>query len=326
MDLALSPTTPGLTVAELADLCRYAEELGYRQVWSAEVAGPDAFVLTAAAARVTERMEFGVAVVPAYTRTPAALAMAAGSVSQLLDGRPFRLGIGASSEVIVRDWHGQDFNRPIRRVAETIAAIRSILSGEPGFRGKTVSTNRYRLASPPSGPVECHVAALREGMLRLAGRVGDGVCLNLMPPGAVPRQLAEVRAGAEEVGRGLPDDYGVMARLQVVVTDDAPAARDMLRDNFIGPYMAQPVYNRFLSWLGYEEEAQAIATGWAARDREAVGRAIHDRLVDDLALVGSASAVRDRLDEFAAAGLKTAALMVIDRSAVEDTLRALAPS
>jgi hypothetical protein len=117
-----------------------------------------------------------------------------------------------------------------------------------------------------------------------------------------------------------------MARLQVVVTDDAPAARDMLRDNFIGPYMAQPVYNRFLSWLGYEEEAQAIATGWAARDREAVGRAIHDRLVDDLALVGSASAVRDRLDEFAAAGLKTAALMVIDRSSVEDTLRALAPS
>jgi probable F420-dependent oxidoreductase len=312
-------------VAELADLCAFAEGLGYRQVWSAEVAGPDAFVLTAAAARVTEKMEFGVAVVPAYSRTPAALAMAAGSVSQLLGGRPFRLGIGASSEVIVRDWHGQAFDRPMRRVAETIAAVRSILSGEPGFEGKTVSTNRYRLASPPTGPIELHVAALREGMLRLAGRIGDGVCLNLMPPAALPRQLAEVRAGANEGNRTLPDHFGVMARLQVVVTDDAPAVREMLRNQFIGPYMAQPVYNRFLAWLGYEEEAQAIAAGWAARDREAVGRAIPDRLVDDLALIGTAQVVRDRLDEFAAAGLKTAALMVINASAVEDTLRALAP-
>ena len=71
MELAISPSTPGLSVSELADLCRFAEDLGYSQAWLAEVAGPDAFVLAAAVAQRTERMESGVGVVPAYTRTPA---------------------------------------------------------------------------------------------------------------------------------------------------------------------------------------------------------------------------------------------------------------
>ena len=88
MELALSPSTPGLSVSELADLCRFAEELGYGQAWLAEVAGPDSFVLAATIAQRTERLECGVAVVPVYTRTPAALATAAASVSQLMGGRP----------------------------------------------------------------------------------------------------------------------------------------------------------------------------------------------------------------------------------------------
>lgn len=327
MELALSPSTPGLTVSELADLCRFAEDLGYRHSWLAEVSGPDAFVMAAAAALRTELMELGVGVVPAYTRTPAVLAAAAASVSQLLGGRSFRLGIGSSSEVIVNEWHGLQFAHPLLRVGETVEAVRAILGGHAGFAGETVSTNRFRLATAPSGPIPLFVGALRPGMLRLAGRVGDGVCLNLMPPRVVSRQLTEVRQGAAEAGRSLASDFGVMARLQVLVTDDPTSAREMLRRQFIGPYLAQPVYNRFLAWIGYEEEAAAIAAGWAARDRDAVSRATHDRLVDDLALVGSAAKVRERLDEYGEAGITVSALMVLTptRAAVEETLRAVAP-
>jgi alkanesulfonate monooxygenase SsuD/methylene tetrahydromethanopterin reductase-like flavin-dependent oxidoreductase (luciferase family) len=164
-------------------------------------------------------------------------------------------------------------------------------------------------------------------MLALAGQIADGVCLNLMPPRIVPGQLAEIRRGANEAGRALPEGFGVMARLQTAVTDEPGAVREMLRTQFMGPYLAQPVYNRFLAWMGYEEEAAAIAAGWAAKDREAVAKATHDRLIDDLAVVGDARHVRSRLDEFAAAGLTVAALMVLtpSRTAVEETLQALSP-
>ncbi len=162
-------------------------------------------------------------------------------------------------------------------------------------------------------------------MLQTAGAVGDGVCLNLMPAGVVPRQRAEVAAGAAAAGRELPEGFGVMARLQVVVTDDPATARATLRSTLLGPYLAQPVYNRFLSWMGYREEADAIAAAWAQRDREALERSVPDRLVDDLALIGSASRVQERLESFAAAGITVAALSVPLADRVEETLRALAP-
>jgi probable F420-dependent oxidoreductase len=326
MELAISPSTPGLSVSELADLCRFAEDLGYKQAWLAEVAGPDAFVLAAAIAHRTEQLECGVAVVPAYSRTPAALATAAASVSQLMNGRPFRLGIGSSSGVIVEQWHGVPFVKPLARVRDTVLAVRQAVTGQGDYVGATLTMSRFRPATIPIGPVPIFVGALRPGMLALAGEIGDGVCLNLMPPRVVTRQLAEVRRGAEAAGRELPVEFGVMARLQTVVTDEPENVREMLRNQFLGPYLAQPVYNSFLEWMGYEDEARAIAAGWAAKDREAVAEALHDRLINDLVLVGDASHVRDRLDEFAAAGLTVAALMVHtpSRSAVEDTLRALA--
>jgi probable F420-dependent oxidoreductase len=327
MELAISPSTPGLSVIELADLCRFGEDLGYRQAWLSEVAGPDAFVLAAAIAQRTQRMESGVGVVAADTRTPAGLATAAASVSQLMDGRRFTLGVGASSGVIVEQWHGLSFVMPLARVRDTVLAVRQALQGSGDYVGPTLTMNRFRSATTPAGPVPIFIGALRPGMLAIAGEVGDGVCLNLMPPRVVVRQLAEVRRGAQEVGRILPPDFGVMARLQTVVTDEPAGIREMLRNQFLGPYLAQPVYNHFLAWMGYEEEAAAIAAGWAARDRQAVAAAIHDRLIDDLVLVGAVSHVRERLDEYAASGLTVAALMVLtpSRSAVEDTLRSLAP-
>jgi 5,10-methylenetetrahydromethanopterin reductase len=178
--------------------------------------------------------------------------------------------------------------------------------------------NRFKNAAPPAGPVELYVGALGPGMLAVAGAVGDGVCLNLMPPEVVPRQLAAT---------GRDDGFGVMTRLQVLITDDLASARTMLRETMLAAYLAQPVYNNFLSWMGYAEEAAAIAAGWARRDREAVTRAIHDRLVDDLTVLGDRSKVLDRIDEYFAAGVQQAAISVLatDRATVESTLRALAP-
>jgi len=327
MDLALSPTTPGLGLDDLADLCAYAEDLGYRHAWLAEVAGPDAFVLATAIAGRTEAMELGVAVVPAYTRTPAVLATAALSISNLMGGRAFRLGIGSSSEVIVAQWHGIPLSKPLGRVRETVEATKAILSGVNGYQGSLVATQRFRPAVQGNGPIEIWVAGLRPKMLSVAGEVGDGVCLNLMPARIVPQQLDAVSAGATREGRSLPEGFGVMARLPVLVTDDAASARDQLRSTFLGPYLAQPVYNDFLRWMGYDEEAGAIASAWKSKDREGVQAAITDSLVDDLTLIGSASHVRARLDEYGAAGVTVAAIAVVSagRFAVEETLRALSP-
>lgn len=324
MDLAISPSMPGLSAGDLVDLAVEAEDLGYRSAWVAEVAGPEAFSLLGAIAARTKTIDLGVAVVPAMTRSPALLAMAAGTVSQLLGGRSLGLGIGSSSHVIVEQWHDAAFTPPLARVRETVEATRALLDGDRGYEGTHVSSQRFRLSSPPEGPVRLFVGALGPRMLRVAGAVGDGVCLNLMPASAVERQLAEVRRGAEEAGRELPDDFGVMARFHVVITGDPDVGRGLIRGAF-GPYFAQPVYNRFLEWLGHEEEAAAITDAFAAGDREALARAFHDALVDGVSLVGTADEVRGRLAEYGEAGVEVGALNIIgDAAAIAQGLRALA--
>ena len=316
MHLAFSPTTPGISSVEQLALCGLAEELGYHSAWAAEVAGPGAFALLAAAAVRTTRMELGVAVVPATTRSPALLAMEAATVSQLLAGRALWLGIGASSQFIVESWHGGAFDPPLARVEEAVAATRALLAGERGYLGTHVRIERFVLASAPAGPVRIAVGALGPAMLGLAGALGDGACLNLMPPSLVPRQRDAIVTGAASAGRVLPDHFTVMARLHLVVGDDLGACRDVVRRGF-GPYFAQPVYNRFLAWMGHPEPAAALSAAFAAGDRDAVARAMNDRVVDDIALAGPIGRIRDRLEEYSASGLDVGAVNVIAPSAAE---------
>lgn len=325
MRFGISPSTPGLSAAELVDISLEAERLGYEEAWVAEVAGPEAFSLLGALATRTATMNLGVAVVPAMTRSPALLSMAAATVSQLLRGRSLSLGIGSSSNVIVEQWHGAEFVPPLGRVRECVEATRALLAGDREYVGEHVASRRFRLGIQPSGPIRLFVGALGPRMLRLAGAVGDGVCLNLMPPEAVPRQIAEVRRGAEAAGRDLPEDFKVMARFHVVITDDVDSGRGLVRAGF-GPYFAQPVYNRFLGWLGYEREAQGIAEAFVNGDREGVAAAFTDPIVDGVSLIGPPEIIRQRLDEYSEAGVDIGALnMIGDAETVYAGLEALAP-
>ncbi|HEX5631362.1 MAG TPA: LLM class flavin-dependent oxidoreductase [Acidimicrobiia bacterium] len=326
MLLAFSPTTPGLTATEHVELGVLAESLGYHGAWAAEVAGPGAFGLLGAMAVRTSRLELGVAVVPAVTRSPALLAMEAATVSQLLAGRALWLGIGASSQFIVESWHGDAFEPPLTRVEQAVMATRALLSGERNYTGSHVRVERFALASPPVGPVRLAVGALGPAMLGLAGAIGDGACLNLMPPSLVPRQREAIAAGAASAGRELPAHFTVMARLHTVPGEDLAACRDAVRRGF-GPYFGQPVYNRFLSWMGHPEEAAAVATAFAAGDRDGVARAMTDQVVDDVALVGPIGRIRERLADYGAAGLDVGALSIIAANATEvgKVLAALAP-
>lgn len=318
------PIPPSVPASQRA--AKRAEELGYESLWIADSGGPDPFVVAAAAAAVTSRVRIGTAVIPAYTRTPPVISCAAASCAELAPGR-FILGIGASSENIVQKWSGIPFERPLSRVRETVGAVRGILAGEKtDFSGRTLETHGYRLQmAPPSPPVPIHVGALGPPMLELAGEIADGVTLNMMPVEAVPKMLEHVRAGAAKAGRDTKD-LEVVARFMVCVTDDRDGARGIMRA-FFGPYFATSVYNRFVAWCGFEDEAREIAAGWKERDRARVGAAVGDTMIDRIAVIGSAGECRERLEAFREAGVTTPMINPIAGSedAALSMLEALAP-
>src|SRR5207247_869714 len=91
------------------------------------------------------------------------------------------------------------------------------------FRGETFAVDGFRLTKPPVEPVPIHIAALRPGMLRVAGEVGDGAILNWLAADDVPKSVAVVREAAARAGRD-PGAIEITARLLVNAAPPAPAA------------------------------------------------------------------------------------------------------
>jgi alkanesulfonate monooxygenase SsuD/methylene tetrahydromethanopterin reductase-like flavin-dependent oxidoreductase (luciferase family) len=152
------------------------------------------------------------------------------------------------------------------------------------------------------------------------------VILNMMPVDAVPRMLEHVRRGAARAGR----DAGaleVVARFQTIVTDDPASARNAVR-HMLGPYFATSVYNRFVAWCGFPEEATAIARAWTAKDRAGNLAAVTDEMIDRIAVIGTAEQCRARLREFVAAGVTTPMVhpFLFDEASIRLVFESLAPA
>ncbi|HJR19573.1 MAG TPA: LLM class flavin-dependent oxidoreductase [Actinomycetota bacterium] len=325
-ELAVNAQFPGLTARDALDVVRRAWDWGYRAAWGAEVDGPDAFTILGALAATTD-YKLGVGVVPVQTRTVYVIGMSAVSMAQLSGGR-FALGVGASSEVLVSRFGGQPFDRPLTNLREAVEALRPILRGERStYDGRYVKIGGYKTPTPPPAPVPLYLGSLNPKSLRMAGELGDGLCINQIAPHHVQAMLDEVRAGAKEAGRELPSDFPVMARLFCLVTDDAPAARSILKMVF-APYVATSVYNRFYRWMGYEEEAEAIAAAAKAKDRDAMAKAFSDRIAEDLFVVGTAGEVVGRLREYVEAGvtIPVVAPLASDTGSAAETLKSIGES
>jgi probable F420-dependent oxidoreductase len=312
------------------DMCRRvaarAEALGYESVWIADTgAGPDPFVVGTVAAQATTTLRLGTAVVPLYTRALSVMAAGAGSLAQVAPGRVV-LGVGVSSETIVDAWGGVPFRKPLTRMRESVPVLRQMLAGERvTFEGKTVRTRGFRIVSPPPAPVPIYVGALMPAMLELAGEIGDGVILNFFPLEALPRMLAHVRAGAERAGRDF-SKIEIVSRFQTVVTDEPEQARALIKQ-MMGPYFATSVYNRFVAWCGFADEAARILAAWQKKDRTANVAAVTDEMVDRLTIIGSADHCRARLQAFADAGVTTPMVhpFLFDEPNVWRTIESLAP-
>src|SRR3954471_5091471 len=143
--------------------------LGYTDVWSAETNTADGFTPIALAAAWTPTLRTGIAIAPVFTRGPALLAQTAAAMADAAPGR-FALGIGASSPAIVERWNGLPFVDPFRRTRDTVRFLRRALTGEKVTeRYDTFEVQGFRLGLVPEVPPTILVAALRPGMLKLAG-------------------------------------------------------------------------------------------------------------------------------------------------------------
>ncbi|MEY3823952.1 MAG: hypothetical protein RL628_2060 [Actinomycetota bacterium] len=288
------PRRPGMTVPLPGHLHTHRERLieladmGYTDIWSAESDGADAFTPLAMAAAWEPRLRLGTAIVPAYTRSPACFAQSVASMADAAPGR-FAIGIGSSSNVIVEKWNGVPFVEPYKKVRDVVRFLNDALSGEKVAKSyDTFEVNGFKLGVRPEVKPKILVAALREGMLRLAGRESDGAIINWLSPTDL-RRVADVvtdAAGGEEVVRAA----GRFA---------------------IAAYLNVPVYAEFHRWLGRGPQLQGMWDAWKAGDRKAALAAIPDEVVDDILIHGSPAECRAKIQSYFDNGVTTSSLAIL---------------
>ncbi|MEV6692216.1 LLM class F420-dependent oxidoreductase [Micromonospora sp. NPDC051196] len=292
----------GVPLAEHATVYAALADAGFTDVWSSEVNGVDAFTPLALAAAWQPRLRLGTAITPVFTRGPGLLAMSAAALADVAPGR-FALGIGASSPVLVSDWNAVEFTEPYRRTRDVLRFLRAALRGETVDGAfDTFAVRRFTLQRPPAVPPPLLLAALRPGMLRLAAAEADGVILNWLAAGDVPRALAEL-------GQRRPQ-FEVVARIFVCPTEDAGYARSLGR-RMITSYLTVPAYAEFHRWLGRQEALSGMWRAWAAGDRRAALAAVPDEVVDALIVHGSPEQCRAQVRRYAEAGVEVPVLALL---------------
>jgi probable F420-dependent oxidoreductase len=288
-----------VSLADHAGWYERLDELGYTDVWTGEANSADGFTPLALAAVASDRLRLGTAVVPVYTRGPGLLAMQAATMAELAPGR-FALGIGSSSDVIVERWNATPFVEPYKRVRDTVRFLRQALTGEKvDAEYETFTVRGFRLGRRLEQPPPIYVAALRPGMLRLAGREADGAILNWLSADDVSKVVPEVGAGK-----------AVVARIFVCPTEDADRARFVGRVG-IAAYLNVAVYAAFHEWLGRGPLLEAMWTAWRAGDRKAALAAIPDEVVDALVVHGSAPECRAHVQRYVDNGVTVPVLAVL---------------
>lgn len=313
-----------------AEAVAAAEQLGFDSVWTAEAYGSDALTPLAWWGARTSRVRLGTCVAQMAARTPTATAMAAMTLDHLSGGR-FVLGLGVSGPQVVEGWYGQPFDRPLARTREYLAIVREVLARE---RPVTADGEFYRLPyrpaeSSPTGPprlgrplrstihplrpdLPIHLAAEGPRNVALAAEIADG----WLPLFFSPRLDAGYRELlADGFARRRPElrpatQFEVSATVPVVVDDDVDRAADVVRPFvalYVGGMGARGAnYHRdVVARLGYEAECAEIQARFLAGDRRGSAAAVPLALIDDVALVGPAARIRERLAAWAASVVTT---------------------
>jgi hypothetical protein len=136
-------------------------------------------------------------------------------------------------------------------------------------------------------------------MVALAGEIADGAVWANAARSHMRISLGALPAAA--LGR---DDFFIGDMVPTCIDDDRAAAAAVMRKTLTS-YVKLPNYQNYWIEAGYGDEMAAVRAAVARRDDAAVQAAMSDRWLADVTLYGSATHVRDGVEAWRSAGVKT---------------------
>jgi len=314
--LGVTVPFPGVSLAAHRELLSRIGALGYHDIWSSESNGSDAFTVLGAASALAPGVRLATGIVNPYTRPVGLLAQTAVAMSELTGGQ-FCLGLGSSTKVMVENWHGIPWEKPLATMRESVGQLRLLWSGgrlEGGFR----------LERLPESPIPIALGCLGAKMTALAGEIADIALITSTPVSAVAQVSSALRLAEGTAGR----DRGSVELAARVWCFPGPEDAALARAReWLGQLLGSPPYIDFYALHGWGEVLAPAQEAWARGDRKLGADLIPEEFLREMILLGSPAEMKARMKQFVDDGLDTLVLAPV--CAAEDLpelLRSLAPA
>ncbi len=294
---------PDHVYSRSVDLAKRAEANGFGYGWmfDSHVLWRDPYPLLTLMGAATTDMRLGTCVTNPATRDITVTASALATLNEITDGRMV-LGIG----------RGDSARRVMGKKPTTVAyleeccrIVRALTAGEK----IELEGTEIQMPWATHGPVPVWVAGYGPMALAAAGRVADGIILQLADPDIIRWCVGFMRASAEEAGRD-PDAIEVMAAAPAYVSDDVATARDKVRwfpalvsnhvVDLINRYDKDDLPEPLWKYVEGREGYDYLHHAEVGSDNAAF---VSDEITDRFAIVGPVSAQKERLDELREAGV-----------------------
>ena len=269
---------PGRRKATIS-LATEIEKKGFSGIYGPSLG--DSMALCEALAFATNEIVFGTSIMPIYFRQVPDYASTASFIHEVSNGR-FRFGIGVSHAPALKA-RGLSAGKPLTDTRNFVKELRNV---------------------PRTGELPPIVlATLRKKMIALSEEIAEGM---VFANGARSHMQESLKAISDEVRSS--DDFFIGDMIPTCISDDIEAAKAVNRKT-LSSYAMLPNYRNYWKEAGYQEEMEGIEKAINDGERDKIPHFLTDKWLADTTLFGSATQVRDGVEAWFDAGIKTPILV-----------------
>ena len=268
---------PGRRLATIA-LAQEIEKRGFSGIFGPSLG--DSLALCQSLAHATHEIEFGTSIMPIYFRQLVDFASTVSYLHEVSGGR-FKFGIGVSHAPALKQ-RGLDGGKPLSDTREFVAQLKEV---------------------PRAGELPPIVlATLRQKMIALAEEIAGGMVFANGARSHMARSLSVLSESTRS------SDFFIGDMIPTCVNDDIDAAMAVNRRT-LSSYAMLPNYRNYWKEAGYVEEMEGIERAIEDKAFEDIPHFLTDKWLADTTLFGTATQIRDGIDAWFDAGIKTPILV-----------------
>ena len=300
-----------LTIEQILTCSKKLNKFKPDTVWIPETWGMENLSSLSLASKENTFSKIGSSIINIYSRSPSLIAMGAATIDTI-SNRRLVLGLGTSSQPLIEDFHGDKFERPLKRMEECVEIIRLILSGKLlNYDGEIFSLRNFSLLiKPPRNTIPIYLAAVNEKMVELTWKIADGVIFYLRPKSEIKSTLAKMQK-----------QKNIDTSLQIItcVNDDSEKAMTRAKKTLAFYISVGKIYREFLASNGFENETKNIFEEYKKTDLVNNYELVPESMVNELCIAGTPNKCKSQLKQFRETGIDLPIIQFNPIDNVEDS-------